>query len=309
MGLSTISDSACRLRSCDNHAWNPSCCLSYSTNILGSSHDRILQRLSEVQTERDDGVDNSIHDDVDVRNKDDDDEMTMSDSSDGNTVDGNMAYHNNAVTWNDAANQKQRADGIHLDIFFDTLSNTCLFKLYCSILHKGSKAKGQKHTLFLFIHPESVREITLNNGRSPGPSTSKPGRQTLSFSLTPHPSLVVPKGLVLETKEQSKGALNVMLALAKATDFTVHLNNSNLNTRLKTGRLELIARRFSLDSASDRPLTNERCANLGSLYAGRGGEIVDIDKATGGFSDEADAPPSYAGPSQGQASKSECLTL
>ncbi|OTA03859.1 hypothetical protein A9Z42_0043760 [Trichoderma parareesei] len=184
--------------------------------------------MSEVQAERDDdeGNGNGNGDDSDVRDHVNDDEMTMSDSSDGKTVDSNMSYHNNAVTWNDDSSQKQRADGVHLDIFFDTLSNTCLFKLYCSVLHKGSKAKGQKHTLFLFIHPESVREITLNNGRSSGPSTSKPSR----------------------------------------------------------------------------PI----CANLGSLYAGRGGEIVILDKVIGGLPDDTDAPPpSYAGPSQGEASKNK----
>ncbi|KAL6895425.1 hypothetical protein HDV57DRAFT_479441 [Trichoderma longibrachiatum] len=263
-------------------------------------HDRILQRLSEVQAERDDGEINGNGDDGDARDHVHDDEMTLSDSSDGHTCDGNMVYHNNAVTWNDVGNQKQRGDGIHLDIFLDTMSNTCLFKLYCSVLHKGSKAKGQKHTLFLFIHPESVREITLSNGRSSGPSTSKPSRPMLSFSLTQRPSLVVPKGHVLETKEQSKGALNIILALAQATEFTLHLNNSNLNSPLKKSRLELIARKFSPDSVSSRPLTNERCAHLGSLYAGRGGEVIDIDKATGALTDEADAPPSYAGPAHGQ---------
>jgi hypothetical protein len=262
--------------------------------------------MSELQAERDDDEGNGNGDDGDVRDHVNDDEMTMSDSSDGKTVDSNMSYHNNAVTWNDDSSQKQRADGVHLDIFFDTLSNTCLFKLYCSVLHKGSKAKGQKHTLFLFIHPESVREITLNDGRSSGPSTSKPSRPMLSFSLTQHPSLVVPKGLVLETKEQSKGALSVMLALARATEFTIHLNNSNLSSPLKRSRLDLIARRFSLESDSHRPRTNDRCANLGSLYAGRGGEIVTFDNVIGALPDDADVPPpSYAGPSQGEASKSK----
>ncbi|KAH0499571.1 hypothetical protein TgHK011_006754 [Trichoderma gracile] len=183
-------------------------------------HDHILQRLSEVKSERDDGEANGNGDDGDVRDNVNDDEMTMSDSSDGKTVDSNMAYHNNAVTWNDDCNKKQRADGVHLDIFFDTLSNTCLFKVYCSVLHKGSKAKGQKHTLFLFIRPESVREITLNHGRSPGP------RSCLGDERT----------------EQRRT---------------------------------------------------------------QGGEVVDIDKVTGGLSDEADAPPSYAGPAQGEASKNK----
>lgn len=232
---------------------------------------------------------------------------TLPDSSEWTTeaTELNISYQNNAVTWKDNDGLTQHADGIHFDIYLDASTNTALFKLYCHILHKGSKAKGQKHTIFLFIHPESVRAITLDSERSSGPSTSRPRRQTLSFSITQQPSLVIPKGYVLESKPKSKGLLNLVLALASVTEFAIHLNSSNITTPKQT-RLELVARIFSPSSAHNRPLTNKRCANLESLYAGRGGEVANLSKDTGRTSTQADLPPSYE-PARGQVSNSKYI--
>lgn len=229
--------------------------------------------------------------------------MTVSDFSEYATelTEPNISYQNNSVTWKDDSDQTHHADGIYLDIYHDTLTNTSLFKLYCSIHHNGSKAKGQKHTIFLFIHPESVRAITLDNGRSTGPSSSKPSRQTLSFSLTQRPSLIIPKGYVLESKQRSKGLLNAVLALANVTDFIIHLNSSNITTP-KRSRLELVARIFSPSATYNRPLTNKRCANLESLYGGRGGEVANLSRDVGEAPIQADLPPSYDEPQRGQVS-------
>ncbi|KAL6815063.1 hypothetical protein J3E69DRAFT_358908 [Trichoderma sp. SZMC 28015] len=256
--------------------------------------DHIPQGIDEAQANRDEDHDGA-------ENKDDD--VTLSDPSDCDTetAEPNISYQNNAVTWKDDTNQIQHADGIHLDIYLDTLTNTSLFKLYCNIHHKGSKAKGQKHTIFLFIHPESVRAITLDSGRSAGPSSSKPSRQTLSFSIVQQPSLIIPKGYVLESKQRSKGLLNAVLALANVTDFSIHLNSSNITIPKQT-RLESVARIFSLNFAHNRPLTNKRCANLESLYGGRGGEVANLSRDVGKAPIQADLPPSYDEPQRGQIS-------
>ncbi|KKP02896.1 hypothetical protein THAR02_05018 [Trichoderma harzianum] len=256
--------------------------------------DHIPQGIDEAQANRDEDHDG-------VENKDDD--VTLSDHSDCDTetIEPNISYQNNAVTWKDDTNQTQHADGIHLDIYLDILTNTSLFKLYCNIHHKGSKAKGQKHTIFLFIHPESVRAITLDSGRSAGPSSSKPSRQILSFSIAQQPSLIIPKGYVLESKQRSKGLLNAVLALANVTDFSIHLNSSNITIPKQT-RLVSVARIFSLNSAHNRPLTNKRCANLESLYGGRGGEVANLNRDVGKAPIQADLPPSYDEPQRGQVS-------
>ncbi|KAL7905440.1 hypothetical protein GGI35DRAFT_471665 [Trichoderma velutinum] len=264
------------------------------SNYIGPSRDHIPQDIDEAQANRDGDYDG-------IESKDDD--VTLSDSSDcgTETVEPNISYQNNAVTWKDDADQTQHADGIHFDVYLDPLTNTSLFKLYCNIHHKGSKAKGQKHTIFLFIHPESVRAITLDSGRSAGLSSSKPSRHTLSFSTTQQPSLIIPKGYVLESKQRSRGLLNAVLALANVTDFTIHLNSSNI-TIPKKARLELVARIFSLNSAYNRPLTNKRCANLESLYGGRGGEVANPSRDVGKAPIQADLPPSYDEPQRGQVS-------
>ncbi|KAL7935627.1 hypothetical protein V8C35DRAFT_297831 [Trichoderma chlorosporum] len=253
--------------------------------------DRIRGALDEVQGNRDGDYD-AI--------KNDDDEMTVSDSSDytTETFEPNVSYQSNSVTWKDGTGQIQHADGFHFDIYLDSLTKTSLFKLYCHIHHKGSKAKGQKHTIFLFIYPESVRAISLDDGRCTGPSSSKLSRRALSFSTTQRPSLIIPKGYVLESKQRSKDLLNAVLALAEVTDFTIHLNSSNITTHKQT-RLELVAQLFSPSSAHNRPLTNKRCANLESLYGGRGGEVANLSKDLG---KAADMPPSYDEPQRGQSS-------
>ncbi|KAL7946791.1 hypothetical protein V8C42DRAFT_352305 [Trichoderma barbatum] len=258
--------------------------------------DGIPRRIDEAQANCDDG-------DRDGIKSSDDDEMTLSDSSEGTTeaTEPNISYQNNSVTWKDDNGQTQHADGIHLDIYLDVPTNTSLFKLYCHIHHKGSKAKGQKHTIFLFIRPESVRAVTFDSGRSAGPSSSRPSRQILSFSITQQPSLIIPKGYVLESKQRSKGQLNAVLALADVTDFAIHLNSSNITTPKRT-RLDLIARIFAPNSACDRPLTNKRCANLESLYGGRGGEVANLSKDAGRAPIQADLPPSYDEPPHGHVS-------
>lgn len=187
-----------------------------------------------------------------------------------------MTYRNNLLTWQNADGQMQRVEGLNLDLYLDTSTNTAIFKIYGYVLLKGSKTKSSKQAVYLFIHPESIRFIALQTGHAAPFSTlihSGSIHHSLCFSLTTQPHLVVPRNLILESRPKTRALLDSIQALATVTAFTVHL--SNLDAVASTQeKLELIASTFSLSHDDNRPSTNTRRANLTTLYAGRGGEVV-----------------------------------
>ncbi|KAL6787422.1 hypothetical protein J3E68DRAFT_440428 [Trichoderma sp. SZMC 28012] len=196
----------------------------------------------------------------------------------GEVFEVDMICRNNLLTWQNADGQMQRVEGLNLDLYLDTSTNTAIFKIYGYVLLKGSKSKSSKQAVYLFIHPETIQSITLQTEHAAPFSTpiqSGPIRQSLCFSLTAQPHLVVPKNLILESRPKTKALLDSIQALATVTAFTVHL--SNLDTATSTQEnLELIVSTFSLSHDDNRPSTNTRRANLTTLYAGRGGEIVNV---------------------------------
>ncbi|PTB48712.1 hypothetical protein M431DRAFT_99323 [Trichoderma harzianum CBS 226.95] len=196
----------------------------------------------------------------------------------GEAFEVDMTYRNNLLTWQNPDGQMQRVEGLNLDLYLDTSTNTAIFKIYGYVLLKGSKSKSSKQAVYLFIHPETIQSITPQTEHAAPLSAliqSGPIHHSLCFSLTAHPHLVVPKNLILESRPKTKALLDSIQALATVTAFTVHL--SNLDTVTSTqGILESVASTFSLSHNDNRPSTNTRRANLTTLYAGRGGEIVNV---------------------------------
>lgn len=213
-------------------------------------------------------------------NKSDDGEKsteTVSSDQNGEAFEVDITYRNNMITWQDADGQMQHVEGLYLDLYVDTATNTAIFKLYGYVLLKGSKAKSSKQAIYLFIHPESVQTITLQTGHAAAPFSTLinfgPTHHSLCFSLTAPPHLVVPKNLVLESRPKTRALLDSIQALATMMTFTVHLNHPDMATSTQKD-LALISSIFSLSHNDNRPSTNNRRANLTTLYAGRGGEIV-----------------------------------
>lgn len=195
------------------------------------------------------------------------------------------------ITWKNANDQTQRVEGLYLDLYMDTPTNTAIFKLYGYVLLKGSKAKSSKQAIYLFIHPESIQTITLQNDRaspSPMPTNSGPNHHSLCFSMTTRPHLVVPKNLALESRPKTRALLDSIQALAAVMNFTVHLSNPDTVTSAQKD-FELIASVFSLAHIGNRPSTDNRRANLTTLYAGKGGEIVNANNDAA--NDETCLPP------------------
>jgi hypothetical protein len=220
-----------------------------------------------------------------------------------------MTCRNNMVAWKDVEGQTQYIEGLYLDLYMDTSTNTAIFKLYGYILLKGNKGKSGKQAIYLFIHPEQIQTITLETVHGT-PSTLStnlgPNYHSLCFSLTTEPHLVVPKNLILESRPKTTALLDSIQALATVINFTVFL--SKLDTVIPAqNNLELITSIFSSGYTGDRPSTNNRRANLTTLYAGKGGEIVHTNKAAANV--EAWPPPSYSEPAPGHSQISSEYTL
>ncbi|KAL7906584.1 hypothetical protein GGI35DRAFT_471110 [Trichoderma velutinum] len=237
-------------------------------------------------TEQCDGKDELTHDDdgngndngISISKSDDGEESAgpVTGDQNGAAFEVDITYRNNLLTWQNADGQLQRVEGLNLDLYLDTSTNTAIFKIYGYVLLKGSKNKSSKQAVYLFIHPETIRSITLQTGHAAPFSTlmhSGPIHHSLCFSLTTQPHLVVPKNLILESRPKTRALLDSIQALATVTAFTVHLNNLDTTTSTQKN-LDLVASIFSLSHNDNRPSTNTRRANLTTLYAGRGGEIV-----------------------------------
>lgn len=208
-----------------------------------------------------------------------------------------MSYRKNRVTWRAANGETKQIFDLSLDLYVNTATNTAIFKLHSYIIRKGNKGRSNKQAVYLFIHPENVRFITCETSRNTRrPKSKAPKAQTyyeLHFSLTECPNIVVHKDGAFESKDRTRAQLSLLHELASASDFVVHLNSTGINAS-KLDDLRLIGCMFSPTFTEHRPTTEFRRANLATLYAGNGGEIVGVNRGVM-QSIEIDPPP-YAGP-------------
>ncbi|KAM0260897.1 hypothetical protein ACHAQJ_002516 [Trichoderma viride] len=239
-----------------------------------------------------------VHDDNDLW-RGDGSMSTASSQSENNEAAAaivDASYRQSRVTWKSANGQAQQIFDVSLDLYVNTSTNTAIFKLYSYIIRKGNKGKSNKQAVYLFIHPEKIQAITCETSRTTRRSKSKsrkPSHYTLHFSLTERPHLVVPKSHALESRDKTKAQLDLIQDLAGMTDFVVHLNSSN-TTISKPDDLKLLESIFSPTATEHRPCTDDKRANLATLYAGNGGEIVTVNRVVAAPV-ETDPPP-YTGP-------------
>ncbi|KAL7917729.1 hypothetical protein ACQKWADRAFT_305983 [Trichoderma austrokoningii] len=198
-----------------------------------------------------------------------------------------MTAENIVVAWKDANGQTQNTNGLSIHLYMDmSTTNTAFFKLYANIFIRANRGRGSKRAVYLFIYPKNIQAITLSD---------TPSQPTLSFSLTTQPSLVAPRGLVLESRPKTAPVLDSIRALATVVNFTVSFHDTDAIASTLCN-LKLVASVFSPTCTANRPSTDERSANLQALYKGKGGEIVRTNEAN-----DAEQPPAFhseAGPSR-----------
>lgn len=252
---------------------------------------------SPYVTRDDNEVDDSDDDETNVKNEHDDEESTESDFSQENeeATELDMTCGNTAVSWKSADGQTECTDGLSFDLYLNMSTNTAIFKLYGYIFLKGNRGKSGKQAIYLFIHPESVRFITLETAHdaAPQPFTNLgSNNHSLHFSLTQEPRLVVPQDSILESRPKTAALLDSIQALATMMDFTVSLSNTHtVATTLRN--LTFVASVFSPTFSGTRPSTNARRANLNALYAGKGAKVFHTNNATATATAAMQPPPLY----------------
>jgi hypothetical protein len=249
---------------------------------------------------QDNESDDFDHDENIVKNAHDDEESTESDSSQYNEEipEIDLTLGNTLVAWENVDGRTECTDDLSLDLYMDASTNTAIFKLYGYILLKRNRGRSGKHAIYLFIHPESIRSITLETAHDT-PSRFGSKYHLLHFYLTKEPRLVVPQSSILESRPKTAALLSSIQALATVMNFIVFFSNTD-TVAPTVHNLRLVASVFSSISSGSRPSTNARRANLSALYAGRGGEIVHTNDATANAA--VQPPPLYSeatpGPSQ-----------
>ncbi|KAM0517049.1 hypothetical protein ACHAPE_005161 [Trichoderma viride] len=233
----------------------------------------------------------------------DDEESTESDSSQENkeASEIDLTCGHTVVSWKNVGGRIEYTDELSFDLFMDTSTNTAIFKLYGYILLKGSRGKSGKQAIYLFIHPENIRSITETVHDLPSQSLTNLGsNHHLCFFLTKEPRLVVPHNSILESRPKTAALLEKIQALAAVVNFTVSFSSTETITSTLQS-LRYVSSVFSPTYTGNRPSTNDRHANLATLYAGKGGEVVHTNDVTA--SAAVQAPPLYSEATPGPSNK------
>ncbi|KAL7813013.1 hypothetical protein V8C26DRAFT_169745 [Trichoderma gracile] len=182
------------------------------------------------------------------------------------------------VAWtehNNSTNQSYSGEGLAFRVVLDSSQRTGLIRLQASIQLKHHNLLNGSETIYLFIYPENIHAVTADERLD-----------TLSFSLKRPPDLVVPKGRPIESEPATDVLLQSMFALAKVTHLDVQLSTS----KLPRDRLRFILSIHKLFPVNHSFSTDKRRADLGTLYVGRGSEVINLAKDLEG---PRDSPPSY----------------
>ncbi|KAG8166277.1 hypothetical protein KVR01_004829 [Diaporthe batatas] len=166
-------------------------------------------------------------------------------------------------------------------------NNTAFIKLRATLLLKVPASLPSKTSLFLFIHPERIQELVLDEPSEFPPHEAvkkKLGQDTccLRFTLDRPASLVGPASPEKTTpKNKSSGELlRHLQSLARETNFTVHLP-AKVVTKARLQSLCVAATRHGLKAIPWQ-------ADLTCLYGGKGGRLIED-----GLEAPPAEPPSY----------------
>lgn len=216
-------------------------------------------------------------------NHNDDDVTAVLDSSDDEmhcTID--LVNMTGVTVWEDADRQMQHTSDLRMDMLVDSSDQRALFVLQNYVFIKGCHSSVP---LYLFIYPEGIRSIEFEGLARP-PTLGMDDRSNnfirLRFTLSQPPALVFAKDRPLAPKNKSLGRLDVMKAIATVQGFDFYLDRLRLVPELRE-QLALLPSIFSSTPDRDRPKTDPRRGSLHRLYAGDGGQIMDLGVALPAF--------------------------
>ncbi|KAI0007328.1 hypothetical protein F4779DRAFT_592397 [Xylariaceae sp. FL0662B] len=175
------------------------------------------------------------------------------------------------AVWRNLGGHDLSLSQLNFDLHYNVRSNKAFFKLRCAVALKAHP-RSHKTNVFLFIPPERIRAVTLDE--SPCGAEAKmlgPDATCLRFNLSSAPTLVVPKGSLAPRNQASGNTLDSLRALAQHTTFAVYFS---IPCRTLPRR-----RLLSLCEAASRAGLRSIDAhnNTTSLYAGNGGRVIECD--------------------------------
>lgn len=190
------------------------------------------------------------------------------------------------VAWVTSDNEARHLADVTLEIRRDASRNTAFFKLRSTIVFKA--LAPVKSGLFLFVHPERIHSLDLDESDVEASAQLSKAKKTLSsdtaclrFSLARHADLVGPAIPSLTPKNRVNGdLLDLMRSLVGQTSFSVYLPQ-NVSSK---ARMRSLCKAASNGSMRSIP----RQADIASLYQGRGGQLINVSSTC-----DIGSPPSY----------------
>ncbi|KAL7952208.1 hypothetical protein V8C34DRAFT_299842 [Trichoderma compactum] len=245
-------------------------------------------------------TDDIIHNTSNANGMEGGDKSTVTDESeittDATLIDFTYAIH--SVTWDDADGQTKEVynprSEFNLDIYTNTSANKAMFTLH-SYIYLTNRRRSNKQNVYLLIPPERIKAITTQTSpaaRATASNTAIPQFYSLHFSLIQQPDFIGPQSDLPLSKEKTKAQLDLLQDLAIVTEFTIHLASSDTVTPKQQKDLELLATIFSPVNTENRPRSDNKRGNPATLYAGKGGKVININK--GVARDEASPPPYHS---------------
>ncbi|KAI1484716.1 hypothetical protein F5X96DRAFT_663221 [Biscogniauxia mediterranea] len=188
---------------------------------------------------------------------------------------------------------------VTFELYHDEPSKTAFFKLRASVSLKDfNKSKTR---VFLYIHPERIASLALDQDDSAAPSLLDATTICLRFELARPAAFIVPQTNLAPANSSSGQILDSLRALASVINFAVHLPS----TALTKSSLMLVCARAS----QHRLTTMAKHADVTGLYNGKGGMVwFASDAVNEHIATHSElSPPSYADvvPSQSSPSTPE----
>lgn len=156
-------------------------------------------------------------------------------------------------------------DHVGLDIQCDAQNSTALFKIVANVAYKG---KRNRSNVYLHIHPERIRNLSIIGGDEVAPAKLGTSVHTLNFDLTAPASLVVPKGDWTPKNEVAQSTLASLEALSTRINFRVAFPSRSLAMDRLTALCEKASSSGCLKTMVD-------AANITKLYGGMGGKVLE----------------------------------
>lgn len=189
-------------------------------------------------------------------------------------------------------------DHVTFDIYVDHESNTAFFKITANIAYKG---KRHKSNLYLFIYPEHILSLDLEENDDSAATRLGTSTNTITFKLATPPSLIVPDGEWVPKNEEARAVLALAQSLARKNNFSVAIPSKSISL----DRLGVLCQKASCNGCLQ---TMTEVASIAKLYGGQGGMIVEhgvntslpeVEKPGPALDSEfhrrqaAESPPSY----------------